>query len=262
MQTYIATPSVCKSACRAPTSCRPESNFFSKSSSSDLLVPLFRLLSTPRGPTTSAPSRRSHRRGNHILSPRFDVREGSTAFELQGELAGFRQDDVAIEFVDANTLVIRGTKDRVTLEADVSANKGKEPEAESPATLIQKDVDSDEDSSYHKATVEDEDADGDFVDAGAEFSEGEAPTFTTAATTHQPVFEAAAKDNKNEFTSGEDKREKARYLISERATGQFERRFKFPGLVDRDVVKASLKNGILSIVVPKVERKETRIVVE
>ena len=42
-----------------------------------------------------------------------------------------------------------------------------------------------------------------------------------------------------------------RYWASERSVGEFQRTFSLPGRVDQDAVKASLKDGILSIVVPK-----------
>ncbi|TID13252.1 HSP20-like chaperone [Venturia nashicola] len=42
-----------------------------------------------------------------------------------------------------------------------------------------------------------------------------------------------------------------KYWLSERSVGQFRRNFSFPARVEQDAVKASLKNGILSIVVPK-----------
>jgi len=45
--------------------------------------------------------------------------------------------------------------------------------------------------------------------------------------------------------------ETSRYWVSERSIGEFHRAFSFPTRVDQDAVKASLKNGILSIVVPK-----------
>lgn len=44
---------------------------------------------------------------------------------------------------------------------------------------------------------------------------------------------------------------KYRYWVRERSVGEFHRAFTFPGRVDQDKVKASLKNGILSVVVPK-----------
>lgn len=42
-----------------------------------------------------------------------------------------------------------------------------------------------------------------------------------------------------------------RYWASERSVGEFQRTFTFPGRVDQDNVKANLKNGILSVVIPK-----------
>jgi HSP20 family molecular chaperone IbpA len=42
-----------------------------------------------------------------------------------------------------------------------------------------------------------------------------------------------------------------KYWVSERSIGEFQRSFNFPTPVDQDNVKASLKNGILSITVPK-----------
>ncbi|KAL1849781.1 heat shock protein [Paecilomyces lecythidis] len=44
---------------------------------------------------------------------------------------------------------------------------------------------------------------------------------------------------------------KAKYWVSERSIGEFHRSFAFPTRVDQDNVKASLKNGILSVVIPK-----------
>lgn len=49
-----------------------------------------------------------------------------------------------------------------------------------------------------------------------------------------------------------------KYWVSERSVGEFHRSFAFPSPVDQDAVKASLKNGILSIVVPKARTKEPR----
>ncbi|KAL2838328.1 HSP20-like chaperone [Aspergillus pseudodeflectus] len=44
---------------------------------------------------------------------------------------------------------------------------------------------------------------------------------------------------------------KPRYWVSERSVGEFQRAFSFPERVNQDEVKASLKDGILSLVVPK-----------
>ncbi len=44
-----------------------------------------------------------------------------------------------------------------------------------------------------------------------------------------------------------------KYLLSERSIGAFSRAFKFHVYVDQDRVQASIKNGLLSIVIPKAE---------
>jgi HSP20 family protein len=42
-----------------------------------------------------------------------------------------------------------------------------------------------------------------------------------------------------------------RYWVSERSIGSFQRSFTFPGLIDQDAVTAKLKDGVLTINVPK-----------
>ena len=58
----------------------------------------------------------------------------------------------------------------------------------------------------------------------------------------------ATESQKDVVPSGQ---KKTKYWVSERSVGEFHRSFSFPGRVDQDGVKASLKNGVLSIVVPK-----------
>ncbi|KAJ5123422.1 30 kDa heat shock protein [Penicillium atrosanguineum] len=48
------------------------------------------------------------------------------------------------------------------------------------------------------------------------------------------------------------------YWASERSIGEFQRTFTFPTRVDQDAVHASLKNGILSVVVPKEAAPKTK----
>lgn len=180
------------------------------------------------------------------------MRETSSAYELQGELPGIKQEDVSIEFVDGSTLVVKGqAAERETFIAAANGEQEEEKSSgnESPATVVEG---LEEKSANHQATVEDE-----YIDAGVESqSEGEGDAATPAATTTTD----ADAGTKKVVEAGETIQHK--YWISERRTGQFERRFRFAGQLDRDAVKASLKNGVLNIVVPKEERKERRILVE
>ena len=89
-----------------------------------------------------------------------------------------------------------------------------------------------EDNKSHRATVEDE----------AEAST--AGELTPATTATQVSKDAAANPS--------------RYWVSERSVGEFSRSFNFPNRVDHEGVKASLKDGILNIVVPKAKAPVTR----
>lgn len=62
--------------------------------------------------------------------------------------------------------------------------------------------------------------------------------------------------------TGERKRtqdtEKVRYHRREREAGKFSRVIKLPGDVDGDNIQAKLKNGILTLVIPKAEASKPR----
>lgn len=61
-----------------------------------------------------------------------------------------------------------------------------------------------------------------------------------------------------EATKGEDKEEKDKnYIRRERTYGEIKRQF-YVGNVDTEKTKAEFKNGTLKIVIPKVEKKENK----
>lgn len=58
---------------------------------------------------------------------------------------------------------------------------------------------------------------------------------------------------------GEDEKEETgTYVLGERGMGNFERRFRLAGKVRREGVTAGLDDGVLRVVVPKVDREEER----
>ncbi|KAL3482187.1 HSP20-like chaperone [Aspergillus californicus] len=149
--------------------------------------PLFRLLD-------DYDTHRSTRSQTNVRSfaPRFDVREASDAYHLDGELPGIAQKDIDIEFTDPQTLVIKGRSER----------------------------------EYHSNNT-------------TEQSQSEGPSTDVTKT---------SSENRVSKSNGS---EKPRYWVSERSVGEFQRTFNFPSRVAQDDVKASLKDGILSVVVPK-----------
>ena len=181
--------------------------------------------------------------------PKFDVKEIGSAYELLGELPGIKQEDIDIEFVDANTLVIRGKTERYITQSNQDAKAVEEPASSEPA--ITNSASENSAPSYAKATVED-----DYVDVGAqaENAEASAKSHTVATSTSQApdTQDVAIKPAEPNY----------KYWVSERSTGTFQRMFSFPGRVDQEAVKVSLKNGILSVIVPKAVRSEKKITIE
>lgn len=187
------------------------------------MATLFPRFSSPNGfdtllrllDTSEAAPRHSHQSHVRSFTPRFDVREGESGYELHGELPGIKQEDVDIEFVDSNTLVIKGRSEREYVTKSTEED-GK------PVKAV--------DAKPHKATVEDESTD---------------------------VTSKAVSPAENDTIETRREEPSYRYWVSERSVGEFHRSFTFPGKVDRDGVKASLNNGILTVLVPKQLKKET-----
>jgi HSP20 family protein len=180
---------------------------------------------------------RASRQSRRSFAPRFDVKEEKESYYLEGELPGIDQKDVSIEFTDEHTLTIKGRSERRT-------ESGTPPAAaveasEKPANQDGAATPASDDGSVksHQPTVEDEEARAD-ASAATETSEVAAP--------------APAKEATNTEAP------KSQYWISERSVGQFERSFSFQARVEQEAVKASLKNGILSIVMSRVKIPESR----
>jgi HSP20 family protein len=163
--------------------------------------------------------RHSQRTGTmKTFNPKFDVKENSDSYELHGELPGIEQKNVEIEFTDIQTISIKGRTEH-------SYTSGTQPAIES-SKVAGTITEGTEAKNNHKATVEDEGA-----VAGVEKSE------------QAEVVKAP---------------ESSKFWVSERSQGEFSRSFTFPVRVDQDAVSASMKNGILSIVVPKSKKHESR----
>ena len=194
------------------------------------LQPFFRLLDEELGNTaTSQPLRR--------FQPRFDVREADDAFHLQGELPGIDQKNITIEFKDDNTLVISGRTERSSQTGNDPATGA--PAADTTSAEGTNDAASETGSSYKQPSVEDE-----FVDVAGENEKAQATPESSVTETGKEAEKPAEP--------------KAKYWVSERSVGEFSRSFTFPGHVNQEAVTASLKNGVLSVLVPKALQKAPR----
>jgi HSP20 family protein len=163
------------------------------------------------------------------FTPKFDVKETKEGYELHGELPGVDQKDINIEWTDNNTLTISGRHEHVREE-------GQRPQGFIENGQDQKKLENGQDQKKleHEPTVEDETAD-----------------------TGNKDSQVAQQSNQQEVSKQEEA-PKSRYWVSERSVGEFHRSFAFPSRVDQDAVKASLKNGILSIAIPKAQAPQSR----
>jgi HSP20 family protein len=167
--------------------------------------------------------------------PRFDVKETKDAFELHGELPGIAQKDINIEFTDATTISIRGRTESVREEGRRhTAAVEPQPEQQKLADTIETESTSSS-NNYHKASVEDEE----FTTITSEDTKADTPASSEAPSQPQEVAQA------------QEQADAPNYWFSERSVGSFARSFSFAQRIDQDNVKATLRDGVLSIVVPK-----------
>lgn len=164
--------------------------------------------------------------------PKFDIRELAQAYELHGELPGLNKENVHVEFTDPQTMLIRGKVERTyttgnstSHQLEDNAKRGAITESETP-------------KNNHKVTVEDVD---------------ETSTEEAKFQVVKPADEKAADSQKPV--------DNAKYWLTERNIGEFARVFHFPTRVEQDSVSANFQDGILSIVVPKAKKHESRRIV-
>lgn len=176
-------------------------------------------------------------------SRKFDVKDCKSIYELRAELPGLEQKDIDIEFLDAKTLVIKGSLAKIEVtkpneDEDNEGPAGSEGPAENggPAAI--------EDKSDNK-------------------SDSSSSSVSAASSSNQTTVEDWSEEEPEILKKGKgyhaivkhNDESSSKYLIRECSTGKFKRTFTFPHKVDRSGVKASLKNGILTIVVPKQVKK-------
>ncbi|KAJ2985916.1 hypothetical protein NUW58_g5281 [Xylaria curta] len=181
---------------------------------------------------------RQARRHVQTFTPRFDVRETEQNYELHGELPGVDKKNVHIEFSDAQTIIIRGNVERTYTSGNpptrllgdsaMSGAIANEPHSDDSAETRS--------NKSFQATVEDE----------KEQAEGKTATSDAVVQSSKPESPA------------EPQQQKHKYWVYERSVGNFSRTFTFSNRVDHENVSASLDNGVLTVIVPKAKKPETR----
>lgn len=168
-------------------------------------------------------------------TPKFDVKETESNYILEGELPGIAKADISLNWADDHTLVLK------TQTSTFKETK--------PSSSTASDSTSDEPSKQTAQTL-------DAAKSPAEMS-GANPDAATSAKTENGD---TAIDTTN--AQGTDVAKTApaspTYHLTERTHSTFQRVFSFAGQVEHDNVKASLKNGVLTVTVPKVALEPTK----
>ena len=185
----------------------------------------FQLLSELDHPQRKAACGPRHTK-HQTFTPKFDVTETAESYELHGELPGIEQNDISIEFSDAQTIVVKGKTERASTTIPASAAHT-EPESSKDAETVSE--------KSHSPTVEDE------------YDEADTPLATPATT-------ATATNNAVPQQEEQVQTPRPKYWVAERKVGEFARSFSFSQRIEQDFVTATLKNGILHVVVPKSQK--------
>ncbi|KAK6530044.1 hypothetical protein TWF694_003418 [Orbilia ellipsospora] len=234
---------------------------------------------TPAQCQTRACTPRANRVVKRFITPKFDVSETEDSYILEGELPGVsNKSTISVDFDDAQTIVVKGEISRVkrhfnkhteekegeelTEEAlQASAAAGQEKTTVTTVegeTVVYDDAASvvSNRSKGKAATVED-DVDESETASNASFEVVDGPTKAdkgkSVAKDSDVEMSEAAEKPAEPTTAATKAKKNAKYWIAERPIGVFERKFKFQGLIDQDNVRASLDNGLLTIIVPKRE---------
>lgn len=197
-------------------------------------TPLFRLLDDFDSYSREvAPNRQgtNARRQLPTFSPRFDVKETEAGYELHGEIPGAEKDNISIEFTEPQTIVISGRTERSYTSGTPPAGFVENGNATMSGAITDGSSSSSNNNS-HKATVEDEAA--------------------------EKAKEQGTEIVKSDQQQQQQQKPKERFWVSERSVGEFSRTFSFPTPVDQEAVSANLKDGILSVLVPKAKKQEGR----
>ncbi|KAG8672489.1 hypothetical protein FPOAC1_005764 [Fusarium poae] len=180
--------------------------------------------------------------------PRFEAHETEDSFVLYGELPGLNKENVTVEFPEPRKLVVTGKVERFT-DVPKAAETITEQPAPAPTPVIESDNEDTQSRSSYQATVED-DVDDEF--------EVLSHTSQKSETVSQPQPETLsdkAREKQPEQPKQPEEPRRSGY------TKEFSRYFTFPTYVNHEAVTANLKDGLLTIIVPKATPQSRRIII-
>lgn len=162
---------------------------------------------------------------NVFVRPAVDFKETKNDYVIEAEIPGVNKEDIQIECLDPHTLVLQG-------------QYGRKDESHTPSPSEPGQV----------SRLDD--------------NEGVLPSSAEGEEHGRPSDPMKRKTQARELSPSSTSPNLGTYWHAERVSGQFRRSFTFPTPVDPNQIKASYRDGLLSILVPKVERKGIKIAIE
>jgi len=192
---------------------------------------------------------RRHRFVNCFI-PRFDLEEDGQNYYLYGDIPGAIVEDITVEAHDNHTLEVYGKTNRA------GPRRGEEMGQPEPG----------EEGGFVKVNVEDRENENVQEKRDEISAPTETPTFPPPPRSANPPVVATHPQGNAIHPHGHHLRRPTqvqqqqelpthKILLSERLVGEFHRTFAFPSAVREEGIKASMENGVLSLVVPKREQE-------
>jgi HSP20 family molecular chaperone IbpA len=188
------------------------------SNHSSPFTPLFRLFDEFDQYSRQGGNPSHDRRGFPYWQPKFDICETANTFELHGELPGISKENIAIEFLEPQTMRIHGTVERT----------------------------------YTAGTP----LESTFSGYAAAESVENTEISSKASEKNEKVSRCKSSYDVAKTSEQEKQTDSTKYWLAERSVGEFSRSFTFPSSVDQVGVIASLKEGILNVTVPKAKKQK------
>jgi len=199
---------------------------------------------------------RRHRFINCFI-PRFDLEEDAHNYYLYGDIPGATIESINIEAHSNHTLVVYGKTTRSGPPLLSQGQNNPESPSGEGGAFVKVQVEDHE----HQNTEPQQSA-GPSADIATSQEQGQgqvqqapAPYFPPPPSQFQQQSQGHPHHERHRTFSGGNATsyppDQRHILLSERLVGEFHRTFAFPSPVVEEGVKASLENGVLSLVVPK-----------
>lgn len=186
----------------------------------------------------------AYRVNSRPWEPRFEAHETEDSFVLYGELPGMNKEHVTVEFPEPRKLVVSGKVERFTEELKPVETT---TEQTTPTPVIDSDNEDTRSRSSYQATVEDDVDDDEFEVLSHTSEKSKTVSQPEPETLREKVQEKQPQQPEEPRRSGYSK--------------EFSRYFTFPTYINHDAVTADLKDGLLTIAIPKATPKSQRIII-